>query len=294
MVTPRPCDPSGYKTYLSPELFEPDWRSFYLEGYQRTLEFARTVKSEMGVLYGDDAFQILDVFAPIDADHAPVLIYVHGGGFKEGHPSHYGYLGEPLVQRGAVFVSVGYRFEPEFPYPHNVDDVAQALKWVVDNISGFGGDPAKIFASGHSAGANIIAALSMRHDWIDKYSLPHDVIKGVALFSGGYDAKVTDPAYPDHDVRPVESNVVSRIDMVPGSMIVAYGYPEAQRIGQSADFFKNHVESLLEALGDRDIAPHVIELPGADHLQTGISLADRESPVAAAVERMVLGESGDA
>lgn len=288
MIEPRPCDPTGYRTYQSPEMFKADWRSFYVEGYARTLSFAETVNSRMGVVYGDDPFQTLDVFAPRGAENAPVLIYIHGGGFKEGHPSHYGYLGRRLVDRGAIFVSVGYRFEPEVTYPHNVDDAASALKWVVDNIVEFGGDPTNIYASGHSAGANIVAVLALRNDWSDKYALPRDILKGIALFSGGYDADIKDPAYPDHDVRPAESNVVSRIDRVPAHVIVSYGYPEAQRVGQSDDFFKNHVDSLLSALSDREVTPEVIELPDADHLQTGIALADRDSPVASAVERMVL------
>lgn len=291
MTQPRPCDPAGYRTYQSPELFIPDWRTFYVEGHRRTLEFAETVNAKIGVLYGDHPFQTLDVFAPRDATSAPVLIYIHGGGFKEGHPSHYGYLGARLVQQGAVFVSVGYRFEPDYPYPHNVDDGARALKWVVDNIAQFGGDPARIYASGHSAGANIVAVLALRNEWTEKYTLPSDVIKGAALFSGGYDADVKDPAYPDHDVRPMESNVVSRIDRVPGHLIVSYGFPEAQRVGQSDNFFKNHVDSLLKALAEHGAAPEVIELPDTDHLQSGIAVADKESPVSAAVERMVLSSA---
>lgn len=291
MVSARPCDPTGYKTYQSPELFEPDWRTFYVESIGWTKEFAATVNSSMGLLYGDDPFQTLDVFAPADATDAPVLLYFHGGGFKEGHPSHYGYLGKRLVERGAIFVSVGYRFEPEFAYPHYVDDGAQALKWVVDNIADFGGDPSRIFATGHSAGANIVSLLTLRNDWVDRLALARDTIKGIALLSGGYDADVKDPAYPDAKARSVESNVVSRVETAPETVIVVFGSPERQRLGQSNDFFKNHALSLLKVLADQGVSADVLELPDTDHLRTSIELGDADSPVAAAVERMVLGDS---
>lgn len=287
VATVRQCDPSTYRTFQSPEFFEPDWRSFYVESYKRTVDFSTTTRSEMGIQYGEDAFHTLDIFAPEDASDAPVLIFFHGGGFKEGHPSHYGYLGEEFLKRGAVFISAGYRFEPEHGYPDYVDDGAQVLKWAVDNVGRYGGSPDRIFASGHSAGANIVALLGFRTDWNEKYSLPADVVKGLALASGGYDFSIVDPAYPDQDVRPVQASIVHRIDTIPTSVVVGYGYPEAQRVGQSPDFFRNQGQALVDALAGHDFAPEVVEIPDTDHLRTGIALGDSASPFFTAVSRMI-------
>jgi len=88
---------------------------------------------------------------------APVVVFAHGGAFVEGDkertPEVYGNVLRRLARGGVVGVNMEYRLAPEFKYPAASDDVAGALAWTRANIARFGGDPARIFLMGHSAGA---------------------------------------------------------------------------------------------------------------------------------------------
>lgn len=287
-IEPRPCDFSEYRTVLFPEQYEGDWRSFYNEADERTLALSRRVRSATQVMYGENPFQILDVFAPHEAADAPVMIFFHGGGFREGHPSHYGFLGERFVEKGAIFVSVGYRFEPDFQFPDYVDDGALALKWIFDNIANYGGSPRKLYLSGHSAGAVIIALLSLQNDWIRAHGgVPLDVVRGSVLVSGSYDFSITDPKYPDQNARPAELSAAHNIETAPGHVIVAYGSPEGQRIGQSRDFFEKQGRALARALREFECDPEVVVLPETNHLGTALALGDGGSPLHSAASAMM-------
>ncbi len=100
----------------------------------------------------------------------PVMVWVHGGAylFGSGGP---GYDGTRFASGGAVFVSCNYRLGMEgfalidgAPANRGLLDVVAALRWVRDNIGGFGGDPASVTVFGESAGAGVIAALLAMDD----------------------------------------------------------------------------------------------------------------------------------
>lgn len=288
-ATPRPCDSSKYYTVLNPERYDGDWQTFYNDGYQKTLQLSREVRSEMQVMYGEDSFQVLDVFAPHGASNAPVVVFFHGGGFKEGHPSHYGFFGEKFVEQGALFVSAGYRLEPDCEYPDCAADGASALRWVIENIATYGGNPRNLYLVGHSAGAMIVALLSFRKEFAHAHAhaVPLDAIQGTVLLSGAYDFSITDSAYTDARNRPAEWAAVYNIETTPRRVIISYGSPEAQRVGQSLDYFKKHGEALARALRDYGSSPEVVILPDTNHLGVGLALQDGTSPLHSAVRAMV-------
>jgi para-nitrobenzyl esterase len=96
----------------------------------------------------------------------PVLVWVHGGAYIFGSASEPGYDGFAFARQGAVVVTCNYRLGvegfahiPGAPGNRGLLDVVAALRWVADNIAGFGGDPANVTVFGESAGAGIIAAL---------------------------------------------------------------------------------------------------------------------------------------
>jgi para-nitrobenzyl esterase len=104
----------------------------------------------------------------------PVIVYIYGGGFTSGGSSCEIYDGQPLAEKGVVFVSINYRVgilgfltHPELSQesPHGVSgnygilDQIAALKWVQRNIAAFGGDPGNVTIQGQSAGAASVAAL---------------------------------------------------------------------------------------------------------------------------------------
>lgn len=136
----------------------------------------------------DPDLNALDVYTPAVASNAPVLVFVHGGGWTLGDKSELGSKAQAFNDAGYVFVSVNYRLSPAVLHPVHVQDVAAAIAWVCNNISGYGGDPQQIFLLGHSAGAQLVALVSTDESRLQAYGLDLAVIKGVVPLDGaGYD-----------------------------------------------------------------------------------------------------------
>lgn len=121
------------------------------------------VKTTRDVAYGPDARHRLDVFEPAPQSAArPVLVFVHGGGFtagnkRTGSSPFYDNIMLWAVAHGMVGVNMTYRLAPQHPWPAAQEDIAAALRWVHGNVRSHGGDPARIYLMGHSAGAAHVA-----------------------------------------------------------------------------------------------------------------------------------------
>jgi para-nitrobenzyl esterase len=109
----------------------------------------------------------VNIWAPANAHNAPVFFWIYGGALWGGANSDAIYDGTRLAQRGVIVVSVNYRLgvlgwlahpqlSAESPLKisgnYGLLDQIQALRWVKDNISAFGGDPSNVTIAGESAG----------------------------------------------------------------------------------------------------------------------------------------------
>jgi acetyl esterase/lipase len=124
-------------------------------------------------------FLSLDVHAPKDAKAAPVIIYVHGGYWKAGDKSAKGHLPGFFCRHGYVFVSVNYRLAPAARDPAPVQDVARAVAWVHDHIAAYGGDPAQLYLTGHSAGAHLVALVGTDPKRLAEFGKPLSILRAV-------------------------------------------------------------------------------------------------------------------
>ena len=108
-------------------------------------------------------------------ERQPVLVYIHGGGFREGSGSVEAYDGEALAKKGLVVLTINYRLgvfgflvHPELSTEsvHEVSgnygllDQVAALQWIRKNIAAFGGDPNNVTIAGQSAGAMSVYLLT--------------------------------------------------------------------------------------------------------------------------------------
>ncbi|MEM7785237.1 MAG: alpha/beta hydrolase fold domain-containing protein [Planctomycetota bacterium] len=118
----------------------------------------------------------------------PVMIYVHGGGWRIGDKSRVGNKAEFFCQLGWAFVSTNYRFVPQGKHPNNVQDVAACIAHVAKNAEEFGIDPKQIYLMGHSAGAHLVSLVATDHRHLEKYQQKLNIIKGViSLDTQAYD-----------------------------------------------------------------------------------------------------------
>jgi acetyl esterase/lipase len=152
------------------------------------------VESRLGIAYAegapaDGAKHKLDLYLPKDKTNFPVLFFVHGGSWRTGDRSLYAALGNYFAARGYGVAIPSYRLGPQNPHPAQMEDVAAAFAWVYRNSTDFGGDKARIYAAGHSAGGHLVSLLALDRRYLQKHNLPLNAIHAVVTMSGVYDVR---------------------------------------------------------------------------------------------------------
>ncbi|MGV8139895.1 MAG: alpha/beta fold hydrolase [Mangrovibacterium sp.] len=94
---------------------------------------------------------------------APLLVFIHGGGWKGGKRSDYLVYLLAFAQKGYVTATVSYRLLKDAPYPACAEDITDALQWFFKNGDAYGYDPDRICLIGGSAGAHL--ALLAAYGW---------------------------------------------------------------------------------------------------------------------------------
>jgi acetyl esterase len=97
-----------------------------------------------------------------NAEHLPILVYAHGGGFVFCDVDSHDELCRNIANRvPAVLISVGYRLAPENRWPAAAEDFYTATRWAADNADAVGGDARRVVAGGDSAGGNLAAVTTL-------------------------------------------------------------------------------------------------------------------------------------
>ncbi len=126
---------------------------------------------------------VLDVYRPnkkSDTPH-PVMVFIHGGNWNSGSKNIYWFIGRRLASQGVVAVVISYRLSPEVQVPAMADDCAAAVAWTSQHIADYGGDPARIYVMGHSAGGGLAALLATDDTLFTKQGLAQNPVKGAVL-----------------------------------------------------------------------------------------------------------------
>jgi arylformamidase len=190
--------------------------------------------------YGAAPVEGLDLYATTRAD-APINILIHGGAWRAGLARNYAFAAELFVRAGAHFVV------PDFAAVQDVggsllpmaDQVRRAVAWVYRNARSFGGDPERLYVSGHSSGAHL-AGVVLTTDWARDFGLPHDIVKGGLCSSGMYDLKPVRLSARSSYVRFTDEmeqalSAQRHLDRLAAPVVVSYGTlesPEFQRQGR--------------------------------------------------------------
>jgi len=105
----------------------------------------------------------LDVYTPREgARNAPVLLQIHGGGWVISNKRHQALpLMNHLAARGWVCVAANYRLSPRATFPDHLVDLKHSLRWIRENIAGYGGDPDFVVATGGSAGGHLSSLVAL-------------------------------------------------------------------------------------------------------------------------------------
>lgn len=249
----------------------------------------------------------LQIFAPPNANHAPVVVFVHGGYWRSGDRSYfesvlglYANVGVALAEQGMVVVLPSYRLFPEVKDVQiMLDDVAAAIRYAKKHVARYGGDPEKIYLMGHSAGAHLVTLLASSPENLQARALSTEEVRGFISLSGVYDIEscaahanppkmkneLWDPLFGDaerkkqaspiHDLRTKEH---PRALFVVGEM----DYPNCLR-----DF-----ASLENVMKERpDPNAEFVRLPDMDHEAIVLSIGGPKDPVTPIVLRFIRAQS---
>ena len=139
--------------------------------------------------YGADAAQKLDFVSVAGTAKAPLLVFIHGGGWSIGDKR-----GEEVAKAahftalGWAFASINYRLVPGATVEQQAADIASSIAWLRGHESELGIDPNRIVLMGHSAGAHLAALVGTDAGYMAKAGVPLTAIRGEVLLDGaGYD-----------------------------------------------------------------------------------------------------------
>lgn len=137
--------------------------------------------------YGVESWQKLDIYRAQNADkNTPVIVFFFGGGWSWGDKAYFEFIADSFVRRGYTVAIPNYVLYPQGKFPQFVEDGAQAIVWIKNNVSEYQGNANEIFLVGHSAGAYIAAMAATDKRYLQQAGELKSVIKGVAGVAGPY------------------------------------------------------------------------------------------------------------
>jgi acetyl esterase/lipase len=220
--------------------------------------------------YGAASRHRLDVFAPSEpgGERRPVLIYVHGGGFIGGdkvipNSAYYDNVGVWAVRNGYIGVTMTYPLAPEGKYPEGASSVGGSVKWVLQHIGKYGGDPYNVVLLGQSAGATHVATYAGRPEL---HASPGGGVRAIALLSGVYQfdqAKMADNTKAYLGTAP---DAAAKGSALPG--VATSGIPIMFGISENdPQMFHQSAKALFDALYANDgKIPNLLYLPRHNHI----------------------------
>lgn len=247
------------------------------------------------VHYGSHERHRLDVFHSAAAPNAPVpvLVFVHGGGFVGGDKK---LPGSPYqdnvalwaVRHGMVGINITYRLAPEHTWPAGAEDVGAAMRWVRENVDGYGGDVSRIFLMGTSAGAAHVASFVAD---VRFHADSEPGIAGAVLVSGIYNRETAPPSRgaesyfgTDRSKYAEQSPIHGLIETEVPLMIVLAEYDPYM--------FQQQALELINRLFERNRQfPRFIRLMGHNHFTSVRHLNTADDYFGRQIERFV-AESG--
>lgn len=146
------------------------------QNYRTETDISYTVKTDY---YAKERLK-LDIYHPTDRTGCTVIVWFHGGGLEGGNKE----IPRQLRNKGYVVVGVNYRLLPKVKIDDTLDDSAEAIAWIFNNISKYGGDTKKVVITGHSAGGYIGMLMCLNKTWLSRYGINADDVMLYAPFSG--------------------------------------------------------------------------------------------------------------
>jgi arylformamidase len=235
----------------------------------RSDAFRKTHAGRIDLRYGVGARQRLDVFA-CGAAGAPTLVFIHGGYWQQNDKEPFAFLGDGLLPAGFNLAVVEYTLAPAARMDSIVAEIRASVAWVIDHAKELGGDPARVFVSGHSAGGHLTAM-----------AMTDARVAGGLAISGIYDLEPIRLNYLNEklglDTAEAQRNSpLAHLPAHAAPLVVTVGLGELpELIRQSEEF--------ATAWQKRGLPGQYLPLAGHDHFSILDELAQPEGKLVAAL-----------
>lgn len=220
--------------------------------------------------YGPYPRQKLDFYVPNGLkEPAPVILFFYGGSWQSGDKSWYRAFGEAFTSKGIVVAIADYRLYPEALYPAFIEDSALALRFVRKHVPEHGGDPARLFLAGHSAGAYNAMMIVCDPHYLSELGGDSLWVRGLIGISGPYDF------LPLKDDKLIEIFGGDRRAETQPITYVARTYPPMLLVAGSKDRTVSWKNTKRMAAKLREFGNDVTEIvyPGIGHIDIILSVA---------------------
>jgi arylformamidase len=233
-----------------------------------------TLVCHRDLAYGTGADEILDWYPAAAAD-APLLIWTHGGAWRNFTKNEFAFLAPTFVNAGVSVALLNFSKAPSVRVSHMVEQVRRAYDWVAAHAAQYGGSATRLFVGGHSSGAHLTATALI------DLALP---LRAAFCVSGSYDLEavmlsaradyLTMEGTEEHDLSPARHT-----HRCATPVLVVYTDGDTHE-------FQRHSREYAEALAGHGRLIDCVKLAGMNHFEINASLADARSPLS----RLILDE----
>ena len=232
---------------------------------------------------------------------SPVVVVVHGGGWRSGDKRNMAGHAAALRRAGFATFNINYRLAPEHPFPAAVDDVRSAVLYLADHAETLSIDPKRIGMFGYSAGAHLVLLAAMTADadaesrcrtshWPDDDPRWKRLPRPVAVVAGGTPSDFRNLRGGNRSMAYFFGGTPDEVPQryTAGSLPThaSSGDPPTLLIHGTSDVIVQHSQAqrLLETLRDANVSARLVSLPSFGHLLTFLS-ADAKAEMVAFFRR---------
>jgi acetyl esterase/lipase len=166
----------------------------------------------------------LDIYKPKGlTDKKPLLVFIHGGGWKSGNRSDYLVYLVAFAKKGYITATVSYRLLKDGPYPACAEDITDAVKWFCCNGETYGYDPDRIALIGGSAGGHL--AMLAAYGW----GKSEKITDSLKIKGSGHRIKAIVDIYGPYDLTTEYARTHPLV-----TSFIAHSYDEAPELYREA------------------------------------------------------------
>lgn len=270
------------RSTVTPEAFDD-----IIAAYRRGTEAARDLPgTRCDLPYDPDGDRTLDLYGTVPGELRPVFLFVHGGYWRALSKADSGFMAPMLAAQGIACAVPDYRLAPTVGITEIVREMRAALAWLWHNAAAQGIDRNRIYLGGSSAGGHLAGTL-LAPGWQGHHGLPEDAVRGALPVSGLY------------DLAPIAASHVQDWMGFTADEVAEYSpirhLPNGGRVtvalaAQEAAGFVRQSRAYAEALTAAGISTRWLEVPGRNHFDVILDLADADTALSRALLEMIAAD----